>query len=86
MEGRGPAAELCYRGRIAAFDPGTGLGAVQSVATGREIPFELRFVDLGGGGGPPLEVGQEVGYDVGWTSRGLRVTRLFPFPDASAAR
>ncbi len=75
-EERSPAA-LWYRGQIVRLDAGTGRGAVKSALTGREIPFELRFVDLAGCQ-PAPEVGETVGYDVGWTSRGLRVTRIAP--------
>jgi len=81
-----PAAELpgelFYRGTLIRLLHGMGAGVVRSAANGREIPFELQHVVVLGGGssGGRLELseGMEVGFDVGWTSRGLRVTKLFP--------
>lgn len=77
-----PRGDLSYRGIIVRLARGTQSGAVRS-ASGREIPFELQYVTVLGqlaaalGQGDILQVGTEVGYDVGWTSRGLRVTKLF---------
>jgi hypothetical protein len=76
-------SELFYRGILLHFARGTGLGVVRSSRTGREVPFELVHVLVLGPGGErtgtqELREGMEVGYDVGWTSRGLRVTKLFP--------
>jgi hypothetical protein len=45
------------------------------------VVFERQHaIVLGGtaGDGPELREGMVVGYDVGWTSHGLRVTKLFP--------
>jgi hypothetical protein len=73
--------ELFYRGTLLQFARGTGRGVVRSARTGREVPFELiHVVVLGASAEEPLELreGMEVGYDVGWTSRGLRVTKIFP--------
>ena len=74
--------ELAYRGTIAQFARGARSGVVRA-ASGREIPFDLEHVVVAESmipapGRVALEVGQTVGYDVGWTSRGLRITRLFP--------
>lgn len=46
--------------------------------SGREIPFSFQFVILFGEVKDPSELkeGQEVGYDQGWTSNGLRVTKI----------
>jgi hypothetical protein len=76
-------SELFYRGILLHFARGTGLGVVRSSRTGREVPFELVHVLVLGAAGERaasdgLREGMEVGYDVGWTSRGLRVTKLFP--------
>ena len=78
--------ELFYRGTILRYSPATGQGLLRS-ATGRQISFDLQFVTLGAslrGKQPavPLEEGLEVGFDVGWTSRGLRASRLFIAPPA----
>jgi len=74
--------EIGYRGTVVRFTPGSGSGVVRSRA-GREVPFELQHVVVLGElvaspGRYAIAVGQEVGFDVGWTSRGLRVTKLFP--------
>ena len=74
--------ELAYHGTIAHFARGSGSGVVRT-ASGREIPFELEHVVVADSlvpapGRVAIEVGQAIGYDVGWTSRGLRVTKLFP--------
>jgi hypothetical protein len=78
----GAQPSLAYQGTILQFAAGSRLGIVRT-ASGREIPFDLEHVTvLGGLLGKPGHValvnGQAVGYDVGWTSRGLRVTKLFP--------
>jgi len=76
--------ELFYRGTLIRLSRGGGAGVVRSAHDGREIPFEREHVLVLGGGSegtpPDLREGMAVGYDVGWTSRGLRVTKLFPAP------
>jgi hypothetical protein len=57
------------------------MGIVRS-ATGREIPFAAAHVIVTG---PlhrfeDLREGMSVGFDVGWTSKGLRVTVLHTGP------
>jgi hypothetical protein len=77
---RGPAGSgrsRYYQGRIRRLFRGSETGVVRS-ATGREIPFEFQHVVMYG---PvrdfaDLREGLAVGFDVGWTSRGLRVTAL----------
>ena len=65
-----------YRGRIVKLQHGRGRGLVRS-AGGREIPFVHPFVELlDGRKMGDLSEGMEVGFDVGWTSKGLRVTKL----------
>ncbi|MEW6272647.1 MAG: hypothetical protein AB1689_25490 [Thermodesulfobacteriota bacterium] len=84
--GDAPAPELpgepYYRGTVIRWSRGSRHGVVRSEATGREIPFELQHVVVldgdGNLGGIELREGLAVGFDVGWTSRGLRVTKLFP--------
>lgn len=77
---------LFYRGLLLRFARGTGAGTVRSAATGREVPFDLIHVQVLGEKGPAgLREGAAVGYDVGWTSRGLRVTKLFPIEEGSDA-
>jgi hypothetical protein len=73
----GDLAGRFYGGTIKKLFAGTGMGVVRS-ASGREIPFAAAHVILAG---PvrrfeDLREGMAVGFDVGWTSKGLRVTIL----------
>jgi len=68
-----------YRGVIKRLYQGAEAGIVRS-ASGREIPFSFLHVTMVG---PlrhfdDLHEGMRVGFDVGWTSSGLRVTVLAP--------
>ncbi len=85
-EATGPseAGPIAYVGTILRWAPGSGTGVVRS-ASGRDIPFDLEHVIVLGElmAGPrsyALSNGLKVGFDLGWTSRGLRVTKLFPPP------
>jgi hypothetical protein len=71
---------LYHRGVISRLFPGNNLGVVRT-ESGREIPFSFQMVVLLGPVKDPrdLREGQEVGYDVGWTSSGLRVTKIRTF-------
>lgn len=65
-----------YRGTILKVQYGRGTGIVRT-GSGREVRFTVPFVELlGGTRVQDLREGMEVGFDVGWTSRGLRVTKL----------
>ncbi len=70
-------------GQVVRFSPGLRTGTVR-IAGGRNVEFDLRFVEVRGPGRrfPTewLRLGLEVGYDVAWTQRGLRVCTLFPLP------
>lgn len=72
----GPEADLFYRGVITRVYYGSESGTLRSDETGREYHFKHPFVEIRG----PipridgLREGMAVGFDVGWTSRGLRVT------------
>ena len=65
-----------YRGRITRVYYGSETGVLVSEASGREYRFKFPFVQIIG----PiprvdgLREGMQVGFDVGWTSHGLRVT------------
>lgn len=52
---------------------------------GQEVPFSFQFVILLGEvkRAQDLKEGQEVGYDLGWTSKGLRVTKIKTYPQDS---
>ena len=54
--------------------------------SGRELTFSYELVILCGETRSPLDlkVGDEVGYDLGWTSSGLRVTKIKTYPKNSA--
>jgi hypothetical protein len=73
-----------YPGLIVFLDRVRGRGVIRS-HSGREIRFEFPFVSVVGaelGGRAPgidlVHQGDKVGFDVGWTSKGLRVTRIKP--------
>lgn len=70
------AADPFYRGTILRVQYGRGEGILRT-GSGREVPFAAPFVNfLGGRSIRDLAEGMEVGFDVGWTSRGLRVTTI----------
>jgi len=71
-EGR---ADKFYRGRIIKLHRGGARGMLRS-ASGRDIPFLFAFVTVVGTHRrlEDLREGMEVGYDVSWTSHGLRVS------------
>ena len=69
------SADKFYHGTILKVLRGSRSGVLRS-GTGREIPFVFLHVTMVG---PlrrfdDLREGMRVGYDVGWTSKGLRVT------------
>ena len=72
-----PSGERFYVGTIRKLFPSAGLGMVRS-DSGREIPFAALHVLIGGRCHrfEELREGMRVGFDVGWTSHGLRVTVL----------
>jgi hypothetical protein len=79
--GGATGASRFYAGTIKKLYVGAGMGVVRS-ATGREIPFAAAHVILVG---PlrrfeELREGMPVGFDVGWTDKGLRVTVLRAAP------
>jgi len=71
-----PLEERYYRGVISRVYYGSESGTLVSDATGREYHFKYPFVEIVG----PiprvdgLREGMSVGFDLGWTSRGERVT------------
>jgi hypothetical protein len=73
-----------YQGMILKLDRARGRGVVRS-HSGKEIPFQFPFVAVTGapiGGTMPgidlIREGDIVGFDVGWTSKGLRITTIHP--------
>ncbi|HUO04776.1 MAG TPA: hypothetical protein VMU16_06215 [Candidatus Binataceae bacterium] len=80
-----------YQGMILKLDRARGRGIVRS-HSGREISFEFPFVSVVGaeiGGKMPgidlIREGDVIGFDVGWTSKGLRVTTIQPPSGAASA-
>lgn len=71
-----PSQERYYRGVIRRVYYGSESGTLVSDASGREYHFKHPFVEILG----PipridgLREGMTVGFDVGWTSHGLKVT------------
>ena len=70
-----------YRGVITRVYYGSESGTLRSEATGREYTFRYPFVEIRAA--IPkidgLREGMTVGFDVGWTSRGPRVTVIRVF-------
>lgn len=76
----GEAGDKFYRGTVEKLYRGAERGVIRS-ASGRDIPFTFAHVTMVG---PrrrfeDLREGLNVGYDVSWTSNGLRVNviRIF---------
>lgn len=69
--------DLFHHGTISKLFPSNNMGLVRT-ESGREVPFSFQFVELLGEVKKPTDLreGQEVGYDLGWTSKGLRVTKI----------
>lgn len=74
--------DLFHHGFISKLFPSNNIGLVRT-ESGREIPFSFQFVILLGPVSEPgdLKEGQAVGYDLGWTSSGLRVTKIKTYPE-----
>jgi len=79
----GSPKDLFHRGLITKLFPSNNMGLVRT-ESGREVPFSFQLVIVSGEATRPqdLKEGQEVGYDLGWTSRGLRVTRIKTYPQS----
>ena len=66
-----------YRGRIAKFNPSTGYGFVE-LAEGTHIFFYVDQIRLEGDriNKSDIRPGKTVGFDVGWTDRGIRICKM----------
>lgn len=65
-----------YRGTVLRVHHGRGTGLILT-GNGREVPFVAPIVEvLDGRTIGDLAEGMRVGFDVGWTSSGLRVTLI----------
>jgi hypothetical protein len=69
--------DLFHHGVITKLFPSNNIGFVR-IESGREIPFSYEFVILCGAAKTvhDLREGEAVGYDLGWTPSGLRVTKI----------
>jgi hypothetical protein len=79
-------SDLYHHGVITKLFPSNNTGIVRT-ESGRELPFSYEFVILCGEAKTvqDLREGERVGYDLGWTSSGLRVTKIKTYPQTSAA-
>lgn len=73
--------DLYHHGIITKLFPSNNTGIVRT-ENGRELPFSYEFVILSGEAKTvqDLREGDRVGYDLGWTSNGLRVTKIKTYP------
>jgi hypothetical protein len=76
--------DFYHQGVITKLFPSNNTGVVRT-ENGRELTFSYDLVILTGEVKSPLElsVGERVGYDLGWTSSGLRITKLKTYPKIS---
>ena len=81
-----PPQDLFHHGVISKLFSSNNLGVVRT-ESGREVQFSFDLVILLGAAQKPadLKEGMEVGYDLGWTSKGLRITKIKVFTEAVSA-
>lgn len=74
-----------HQGVITKLFPSNNTGVVRT-ESGRELTFSYDLVILVGPVRSALElrVGEPVGYDLGWTSAGLRVTKIKTYRTAAS--
>jgi hypothetical protein len=70
-----------HRGVIVKLFPSNNMGVVRT-ESGREVRFSYDLVILSGEAKTPLDLreGEHIGYDLGWTSSGLRITKIKTYP------
>jgi hypothetical protein len=73
----GRPKDLFHHGTISKLFPSNNMGVVRT-ESGREVQFAYDLVILVGEvqKAADLREGMEVGYDLGWTSKGLRITKI----------
>jgi hypothetical protein len=66
-----------HHGVITKLFPSNNTGIVRT-ESGREVPFSYEFVILLGRAQSPLDLkeGEAVGYDLGWTPKGIMITKI----------
>lgn len=67
--------DLFHRGVISKLFPSNNMGVVRT-ENGREVQFAYDLVIVIGSSPAELKEGMEIGYDLGWTSKGLRITKI----------
>ncbi|MGH7930971.1 MAG: hypothetical protein ACREQV_24630 [Candidatus Binatia bacterium] len=74
--------DLFHHGVITRLFPSNSTGFVR-IESGREVAFSYEFVILCGAAKTvhDLREGEAVGYDLGWTPSGLRVTKINVYAD-----
>jgi hypothetical protein len=72
-----------HHGVIVKLFPSNNMGVVRT-ESGREVRFSYDLVILCGEAKTPLDLreGERVGYDLGWTSGGLRITKIKTYPQS----
>jgi hypothetical protein len=77
--------DFFHQGVITKLFPSNNTGVVRT-ESGRELTFSYELIILTGEAKSPLDlkVGEPVGYDLGWTSNGLRITKLKTYPKTAA--
>ena len=70
-----------HHGVVTKLFPSNNIGIVRT-ESGRELSFSYDFVILCGEAKKPADLreGEPVGYDLGWTSSGLRITKIKTYP------
>jgi hypothetical protein len=76
-----PREDYYHHGVIVKLFPSNNMGVVRT-ESGREVRFSYDLVILSGEVKTPLDLreGERVGYDLGWTSGGLRITKIKTYP------
>ena len=72
-----PPQDLYHHGVISKLFPSNNMGVVRT-ESGREVQFAYDLVIVMGAINNPIDLkeGMTVGYDHGWTSKGLRITKI----------
>lgn len=70
-----------HHGVVTKLFPSNNTGIVRT-ESGRELTFSYELVILCGEAKKPTDLteGEPVGYDLGWTSSGLRITKIKTYP------
>jgi len=83
----GRPKDLFHHGTISKLFPSNNMGVVRT-ESGREVQFAYDLVILVGEvqKAADLREGMEVGYDLGWTSKGLRITKIKAYGQAATGQ